>query len=141
MIVEFESRELIKYLLIATIMALLLIVRSRRKEKSLDFDQLEPIIHEELNREISPEKLRELINRVNEKGFKTRYSDETSGKLVIESKGIGLFHWGFLFFIMPDWQKQGTVTVGVYPKGPNPPTGNRLKNHLDQFVDELKQIL
>ncbi len=141
MIVEFESRELLKYLLIATLMALLLIVRSRRKEESLDFDQLEPIIHEELNREISPEKLGELVKGLEEKGYRIRYSDETSGKQVIESKGIGLFHWGFLFFVMPDWQKQGSVTIGVYPKGPNPPTGNRLKKHLDQFVDELKQIL
>lgn len=66
------------------------------------------------------------------------YCSSMENKLIVESPDIGLFHWGFLYFISPT--KEG-LNVGILGKGPNPPNKKALQKHLDAFCLLLKEIM
>lgn len=79
---------------------------------------------------------KQLPKRLKQSGIELMTVADTTRRYVFDQPRASWLHWGF-FYTIEIKKTNGqelSLSVGIFPKGPNPPRGLRLKKHLDRFI-------
>ncbi|NWF35320.1 hypothetical protein [Mariprofundus sp. KV] len=125
------------WLIVALFIGLMLWRQSRKQEMALTPDEIVPLLIDNISLQMDHNTFEEeMPKRLDEAGIKLMAATDESTRFVFDQPRTSWFHWGFFYTIeIIEINKKGlNLSVGIYPKGPNPPRGLRLKKHLDRFV-------
>lgn len=132
------EQELWQWFFIAAVVALSIVVLQRRRFNATPPERLSPTLTVSLPTHDPDATLALLKTTLPSHRYRIYHQKKEEKLLIVESPSIGLFHWGFLYFISPN--KEG-LNVGIFGKGPNPPNKKALQKHLDAFCLLLKEVM
>ncbi|NWF38428.1 hypothetical protein F3F96_04705 [Mariprofundus sp. NF] len=125
------------WLVVALIVGLMLWRQSKKQEVALTPDEIVPLLVEKISIPKNHNSFEEeMPKRLDEAGIKLMAVSDESTRFIFDQPRASWFHWGFFYTIEITKinEQELSLTAGIYPKGPNPPRGLRLKKHLDRFV-------
>jgi hypothetical protein len=125
------------WLIVASLVGLMLWRQSRKREMALTPDEIVPVLVEKVCLPMDRKTFEEEVTRRLESfGLKLMTAADETTRYVFDQPRAGWFHWGFFYTVEISESKgqELALSVGIYPKGPNPPRGARLKKHLHRFV-------
>ena len=134
---EFNMDNFWPWLIVALFIGLMLWRQSRKREKELAPDEVVPVLLEKVCLKMDRNTFeKEVPKRLEKLGIKLMTAPGETTRYVFDQSRAGWFHWGF-FYTVEISESNGqelSLSVGILPKGPNPPRGSRLKKHLERFV-------
>lgn len=129
--------HLMTWLVAASLVAMLMMRRSKKELGDTPPEALEP--HRGIRLEVKLESLESLYKALQEEGLAPYYHRLDWQKIIVDDAKIGAFHWGFLYIIALD--EAGSLHVGLYAKGLNPPKGKRLAPYLDALCERIVRLV
>lgn len=131
--------QLGNWFLFAVAAAIFVVMRARRRESAMKPDEIEGVLHRSFDANAEPGELRAILEETMARlGYPLHSA--TSQRLVFDSSSMGFFHWGFLYIFDLPTDEDGTVTVSIYGKGPNPPGESTMAERLDACLADLRYL-
>jgi len=125
------------WLIVALFVGLMLWRQSRKREMEIAPDEILPVLVEKICLQMDQNAFEKQVpKRLEQIGIKMMGAAGETTRYVFDQPRASWFHWGFFYTVeisgTNGWELE--LSVGIFPKGPNPPSGSRLKRHLDRFI-------
>lgn len=126
-------KDFLPWLLLSFIMGIIVILKVAGKDKKINISSIKPLVTQKIDF-LETKKLRDNIkNFILDSGMIIKEENDTA--ILVDSKSISFFHWGFYYLIKIN---KDNIEVGIFGKGANPPSFKSQKKRLNAFVLSIK---